>query len=390
MKRLIKVIFLTIFLIFISNKEVYANVYFYDYFDQADFPKWEISGNSGWSISNGKFGIELNQGVSNAIPKDQYWNSLWTNYIYKVDLQGVIGTDKNIIINYIDNNNFYEIHAHEGHIHFDKYVNGVPYFLTSAYSYSLINDEIYHFKFIKENNNIKIFLDNIQIFNINDSAPFLDGKVGLRVGTGGFPSSEVWFDNVMVCSLDDACEPSSLTPTPTVEPITTTPTPISPTPTPTPTPLPTPTPTPLTPVVFLPGLGGSINFKEMFLGIPDPGNWQMTPGAKVYDNLLKAFEGDSSFYTFNYDWRKPVLENAQKLNTFIKNTVNPWNNKVDLIGHSLGGLIARACVQNTENDCYAEKLITVGSPHLGAVDIYPVIEAGEIWGKGVFRLGQKY
>ncbi|PIV01010.1 hypothetical protein COS55_02635 [Candidatus Shapirobacteria bacterium CG03_land_8_20_14_0_80_40_19] len=154
-----------------------------------------------------------------------------------------------------------------------------------------------------------------------------------------------------------------------------------------PVPTSTPTPTPPTPVVFLPGLGGSINFKEMFLGQSDPTKWKMTPGANVYDNLLKAFEGNSNFYVFYYDWRKPVLETAQKLNNYIHTTVNPWNNKVDLVGHSLGGLVARTCVQKTENNCYVNKLITVGSPHFGAVDSYPALEGGEIWRTGPIKLG---
>jgi len=125
----------------------------------------------------------------------------------------------------------------------------------------------------------------------------------------------------------------------------------------------------------------------MFLGVSDPGGWRMTPGARVYDNLLKAFEGNPDFHVFYYDWRKPVLDNAQKLNTFIKNTVNPWNNKVDLIGHSLGGLVARTCVQKTTNNCYANKLITIASPHSGAVDAYPALEGGEIWRTGPIKLG---
>jgi len=133
-------------------------------------------------------------------------------------------------------------------------------------------------------------------------------------------------------------------------------------------------------------LGASINFKEMFLGIPDPNGWQMTPGANIYKNILRAFKGNPDFFIFFYDWRKPVLENAQKLHDFIQNTVNPPNNKVNLIGHSLGGLVNRTCVQKTSNNCFAEKLITVGSPHSGAVDAYPALEGGEVWRKGLTKL----
>ncbi|MGB9637609.1 MAG: lipase family alpha/beta hydrolase, partial [Microgenomates group bacterium] len=98
-------------------------------------------------------------------------------------------------------------------------------------------------------------------------------------------------------------------------------------------------------------------------------------------------EGNPDFHVFYYDWRKPVLENAQKLNDYIHTNVKPWNNKVNLIGHSLGGLVARTCVQKTANNCYADKLITVGSPHFGAVDAYPALEGGEIWRSGPIKLG---
>lgn len=358
------ILFLSLILIF--PRKVNAIVYFYDYFDNPDYQKWDFIGNGGWSIVEGKLGIRLNPGLSNALPKDIYWDSSWTNYVYKVDLLGVAGTDKNIVINFNDNGNYYEMHAHEDHIHFDKYVGGIYYPLTvlsgqNSYPFTLINGTTYHFKFIKNGHNIKVFLNNTQIFDLSDNAPYLEGKIGLRVGTGAVSPTEVWYDNVMVCSLDDPCEPSGPA---------------------------QPTPTPLPPVVFLPGLGGSINFKAMFLGDTNSNEWQLTPGANVYQNILKAFNypDNPNFYVFYYDWRKSVLDNAQKLDNFIKNTVKPWNNKVDLIGHSLGGLVARACVQKNDDHCMADKLITVGSPNLGAIDAYPAVEAGEIWRTGVMKM----
>jgi len=49
--------------------------------------------------------------------------------------------------------------------------------------------------------------------------------------------------------------------------------------------------------------------------------------------------------------------------------------------------VARTCVQKTANNCYVDKLITVGSPHYGAVDAYPALEGGEIWRSGPIKLG---
>ena len=369
MKRIIFIIFFIILFI-TSSKFSLATIYFEDNFNDGNADEWNVVGNSGWNVVNGEYGISLNPGVSNSIPDDIHWNNEWKNFIYKVDLKGISGTDKNIVFRFIDSNNFYSLHHSLGYLYFAKYIDNQPHSLAPRVYYPLENGKTYHYKLEVNEDHFRFWESNNLLFDVIDqNIPKISGgKIGLRAGTGAVSPTEVWFDNVMVCSLDDPCEPSSLTPTPTSLP-------------------PTPTPTPPTPVVFLPGLGGSINFKEMFLGVSDPGGWRMTPGARVYDNLLKAFEGNPDFHVFYYDWRKPVLDNAQKLNTFIKNTVNPWNNKVDLIGHSLGGLVARTCVQKTTNNCYANKLITIASPHSGAVDAYPALEGGEIWRTGPIKLG---
>ncbi|MEM3504413.1 MAG: hypothetical protein QW134_09360, partial [Nitrososphaeria archaeon] len=182
------------------------------------------------------------------------------------------------------------------------------------------------------------------------------------------PFCEVWFDNIVVKSLDE----EDVTPTPTFSPTI--------------TPIPTQTPIPLYPIVFLPGLGASINYEEMFLGIPNPNGWKMTPGANLYKNILNIFSNDSNFYLFNFDWRKSVSENANNLYKFIENKINSSPKKVNLLGHSLGGLVARTCVQTKPNNCFVNKLITVGSPQLGAVDAYPALEGGEIWRSGPVKM----
>ncbi|MGI5826476.1 MAG: esterase/lipase family protein [Patescibacteria group bacterium] len=114
-------------------------------------------------------------------------------------------------------------------------------------------------------------------------------------------------------------------------------------------------------------------------------DWRLTPGAKVYDNILDAFDEDSNFHVFYYDWRKSVLESAQKLNSFIEEKIGTESTSVNLIGHSLGGLVGRTCIEKYDG-CHTSKLITVGSPHLGVVDVYPAVQAGEIWQKGVMKL----
>jgi len=159
----------------------------------------------------------------------------------------------------------------------------------------------------------------------------------------------------------------------------------TPTPTPTLTPTPTPTPTPTSslksPIVFLPGFGASWNFKKIFLGEEVPqSEWRMTPFVKHYNNLIATLDAadytkDEDLFVFNYDWTKPVNQIADNLKNYIDEVVDPPKNEssgkeVKLIGHSLGGLVSRAYVQNNPGNHQVNQLITLGSPHKGVVQFY--------------------
>lgn len=389
--RCIYVLFvITIIITFLFfPKNVYSRTIFEDDFETEDYTKWNIYGTPGWSYSDGKFGISLNPGLSNAVPNENSSLEEWKNVALDVDLLGISGTDKNIAFRFYDENNFIEIHHSYGTLYLDKASNRNVTTLSqcSRADCRLENNVNYHFRIITQNDKIIVYLDGLKVFDITDiQLPSLTGKIALRAGTGGVSPTTVWFDNVVVTSLDDVETP---TPTPTETPTPTpteTPTP-TPTSTPTNTPTLTPTPTPPIPIVFLPGLGASFNYKEMILGIDSPDEWIMTPGASVYDNFLNTFNNYGRFYVFNYDWRQPVITSAQELHDFIQNKVNPWNNKVNLIGHSLGGLVARTCVQTTADNCFAEKLITAGSPHHGSPDSYLALEGDEINRTGIVKLG---
>lgn len=353
-------IFLFLFLIILHFPRIaYASVIFEDNFSD-NINKWIFFGDGGWTNSNGEYGIHLNPGLSNSVPSDEYWNNCWKNVKYQVKLRGVSGTDKNILLRFQDSKNWYGIHHTYGMIYFEKVINGNAIPITPPVNYPLENGINYTVDIEIQGKRIKVLIDNNLIFNFEDPAPYLEyGKIGLRAGTGAVTPTEVWFDDVIVTSLDECAETT-----------------------------PTPTPTSNPPIIFLPGLGASFNFQEMFLGIDNPTGWQLTPGAKVYTNLFKAFENTNHFYVFYYDWRKPVEESASKLKNFIANTVQP-SGPITLIGHSLGGLIARTCIQKNADLCQTQKLITLGSPHQGAVQTYPVAAGGEVWGNNIIDLGME-
>jgi pimeloyl-ACP methyl ester carboxylesterase len=140
------------------------------------------------------------------------------------------------------------------------------------------------------------------------------------------------------------------------------------------------------PVVFVPGLGGSFNLTVLldWRG-PTLNGWDFPPFVDYGKTFLAAFEragytrGVDLFVAF-YDWRKTVTESAT-------NYLIPWidracsssgHAKVDLVAHSMGGLVSRSYIQSDRYRGDVEQLITLGTPHLGAPEAYYPWEGGEL------------
>ena len=351
MKKIPALILIIFIFFFVFEKSVSAAVLFEDNFNDGNANGWVVLGLSNWNVTNDEYGIHVNSGVSNSVPEDGLWNNNWVNYIYKVDLRGVYGTDKNIIFRFQNTVNFYEIHHTQGNIYFEKEIGGTRYSFGSVY-YPLSNGPTYHFEIKIIGSHFEIYENGNLLFNVNDSGPSLEfGKIGFRVGTGAVSPSEVWYDNVLVTSI----EPS-----------------------------PTPTPT-LQPLILLPGLGASWNHGAMISDNPvSPEDWYMTPGVKNYDGIIQTFKNagyveDDNLFVFNYDWRKPIEEIADDLNDYIDNVIDPPpEEEIDLVGHSLGGMVARTYVQNNPTNHQVNQLITLGSPHHGAPQAYCLWEGADL------------
>jgi pimeloyl-ACP methyl ester carboxylesterase len=91
----------------------------------------------------------------------------------------------------------------------------------------------------------------------------------------------------------------------------------------------------------------------------------------------------ANFYTFPYDWRRDNRATAKRLQRFIEQQLRAWRNytgkqdaKVILIGHSMGGLVARYYAEVLEGwrDCRA--VITIGTPHRGSVNAVDSLSNG--------------
>ena len=225
----------------------------------------------------------------------------------------------------------------------------------------------------------------------------------------------IWFGNYIsdsggvwtTFSLDDitisSASISSLTPTPTLMPTftptltltptenpmpTENPTPTSiPTDTPTPTFTPTPTPTEVSrkkKIFVLPGLGASWNSRAIVYGdsVGD-GEWRMTPFVNNYDGVVELLDKnglvkDRDYFVWNYDWRKSIEEIKTKFNSFVSSKNLTSNDDIYLVGHSLGGVVARLWAQENKDNGNIKQVINLGSPNLGALDVYSVWNGGEV------------
>lgn len=147
------------------------------------------------------------------------------------------------------------------------------------------------------------------------------------------------------------------------------------------TPTPSPSPIPVTKVFVAPGFGASWN-ADAILNCKKTGyseGWTLAPYAKsVYEPLLDAL-GSAKWTTmpFYYDWRTDVRENATQLESYI-NTSTSSDEKVDVVGHSMGGLVGEAYLETADGE-KASKFLAVGAPNQGSALAYPLFSDGEIW-----------
>ena len=135
-----------------------------------------------------------------------------------------------------------------------------------------------------------------------------------------------------------------------------------------------------TATVILPGFGGSWDVDAVLTGQAG-NNWKIPGFVKEYDGVINSLKNagyteNEDLFIFAYDWRKRLDSLADDLKDFLS-AKNIDNKKVNLIGHSMGGLVARSYLQKYDNQ--NAKVVTVGSPHKGILDAYAMWEGMTIW-----------
>ncbi len=95
-----------------------------------------------------------------------------------------------------------------------------------------------------------------------------------------------------------------------------------------------------------------------------------------YGRLESEFR-DRDVYKFAYDWRKGFEEIGAQFNEYVTGLSSPTG-KFDIVAHSNGGLVVKAYIlQNGEARDSIDKLIMIGTPHLGVPEAFQALRYGD-------------
>ncbi|MEK7180575.1 MAG: hypothetical protein AAB706_03800 [Patescibacteria group bacterium] len=154
------------------------------------------------------------------------------------------------------------------------------------------------------------------------------------------------------------------------------------------------------PIVIIPGFGSSLN-TDVFTNktlVQTP--WGFSENAKNYNNLINALEisgfvEGQNLFIAHYDWRK---NNTDSVSNYLIPVINQakqysQSGKVDIIAHSMGGLVARAYIQGSNYRNDVDQFFMLGTPNYGSSDAYGVWEGGRLpdhWSEGAKADINKY
>src|SRR3989344_1569458 len=136
------------------------------------------------------------------------------------------------------------------------------------------------------------------------------------------------------------------------------------------------------PVIIIPGIMGSA-YKN--------GELVIDPILHTYDDLIatleaNGYEKNKDLFPFPYEWRDSNVITANLLKDKIAEVKASCSaaaladidcSKVDIVAHSMGGLVARQYIQSGQYQNDVDQLIFLGTPHKGSQKAYLQWEGGE-------------
>jgi pimeloyl-ACP methyl ester carboxylesterase len=112
-----------------------------------------------------------------------------------------------------------------------------------------------------------------------------------------------------------------------------------------------------------------------------------TLNGKYMERLINGFH-DNGFqcFMFNYNSYRGIQEAANTLSQLLSdlNTLGEGiiaQKKVSLLGHSMGGLVARAFCYISRTGHFVQKMVTLGTPHAGTLGNSKLLKNLVLWGE---------
>lgn len=138
------------------------------------------------------------------------------------------------------------------------------------------------------------------------------------------------------------------------------------------------------PVIVIPGILGSQYFH---------GKWVIDPVLHIYDNLIdtllaNGYQNNVTLFAFPYQWRDSNIDTAVLLKQKIDEVKAACAcSKIDIVAHSMGGLVAREYIEGVHYDNDVRRLVFIGTPQLGAPEDYLTWEGGFLGFDVLSKLG---
>lgn len=130
------------------------------------------------------------------------------------------------------------------------------------------------------------------------------------------------------------------------------------------------------PVIIIPGILGSWRIFDDTPLVIDPIFDTFDPLIQTLDQ--NGYQEGKDLFVFPYEWRESNVETAKLLRIRIEEikVQTKWP-RVDIVSHSMGGLVARQYIEMLGGSESVNQLITLGTPQNGSPKSYLTWEGGE-------------